>query len=66
LDFILNIALEAVHGSQHTNDTKYADGNAEQRQRRAEFVFPQLLHGHFKTADNNFDTAAHGKSLIQS
>jgi len=63
LDLRLNIMLQAVNGSQYTDNTEDPDGNAKQRKKCAEFILPQLLHGHFKTTPYYFDSAAHKANL---
>jgi hypothetical protein len=52
--FILNILFQAVHHRQYAYDAEDADGDAEKGKKSAEFIFPQLLQRHFKTAANDF------------
>ena len=56
--------LKAVNRCQYTNDAEDADGNAKQRKKSTEFVLPQFLQGHFKTAGNYFYGAANHKTNL--
>jgi hypothetical protein len=57
--------LEAVHGCQHADNAKNSNGNAKKRKKSAQLILPQFLHGHFETADNYFQCAAHDTNLVE-
>ena len=62
------VALQHAHGGHHDDDGKHADQHAEQRERRAQLVRRQGVHGHGEAfahfAEQQVGASCHHKGWI--